>query len=177
MNSEFQLETPNTVVLQTSDMWSKIFLAALGLSIAIVAFFSYYSWSWLQSIGDPKAAVAGFEYHSGLAWPILWISSIILLALANAVLWITGRGWAMWLTFLYFAAFVVLRFFWLTNLDLSYRKLNGLADTTYSLGPFIGAVMIIVVGAIVFFDQFLVLRMHRKMYPSQPEAAGPSDEQ
>ncbi len=148
-------------------MWSKICLAALGLFVVVMAFFTYYSWSWLQSIGDPRAAAAGYEYHAGLAWPILWITSIILLALGNAVLWSTGRGWAMWLSFSYFALFVVVRFFWLENLDLAYRKAHGLADSTFSIGPFIGAIMIIVVAAIVFFDQFLVLRMYRKMYPEQ----------
>lgn len=145
-------------------MWSKIYLAALGLAVAVMVFFTFYSWSWLQSIGDPRAAVTGYEYHAGLAWPILWITAIVLLALGNAVLWATSRGWAMWLTFSYFAVFVIVRFFWLENLDLSYRKSNGLADATFSIGPFIGALMIIVVGAIVFFDQFLVLRMYRKMY-------------
>ena len=48
-------------------MWSKIYLAILAVAVVVMAFFTYYAWSWLQSIGQPVAAAAGYDYHSRLA--------------------------------------------------------------------------------------------------------------
>ncbi len=146
------------------DMWSKIYLAILGLSILVMAFFSYYSWSWLQSIGQPAAAAAGYEYHAGLAWPLLWITTILLLLLGNAVLWTTKRSWAMWVTFVFFAAMAVLRFFRLEQAYFRFRK-DNFFDGSFALGPFVAVLMIAVMAAIVFFNQFILVRLYRKMYP------------
>lgn len=146
-------------------MLSKIYLAILGLSLVAIGFFTFYSWSWLQSIGLPAAAAAGYEYHAGLAWPLLWITTIALLACGNAVLWATGRSWAMWVTFLYFALMVVLRFFWLEQAYFQFRKTNNLFDGSFAIGPFVAVIMIAVMAAIVFFDQFIIVRLRQKMYP------------
>lgn len=67
-------------------MWNRIYLLVLAVCTVIMVFFTYYSWTWLKSIGSPQAAVEGYLYHSGLAWKFLWISSIALVILANAVL-------------------------------------------------------------------------------------------
>ncbi|MEQ1606607.1 MAG: hypothetical protein ABL999_17235 [Pyrinomonadaceae bacterium] len=146
-------------------MLSKIYLAILGLSLVAMGFFIFYSWSWLLSIGLPAAAAAGYEYHAGIAWPTLWITTIALLILGNAVLWATNRSWAMWITLLYFAAMAVLRFFWLDQSYFQFRQLNNLSDQAITLGPFIAVIMIVVMAAIVFFDQFIILRLRQKMYP------------
>jgi hypothetical protein len=142
-------------------MFSKIYLAALATSIAVMAFFTYYSWSWLQSIGQPAAAVAGYEYHSNLAWVTLWIMSVLLLLLGNAVLWTTRSAWAMWLTFIFFAAFIVIKYFWLG------REFMRFSETlsAFSAAPIIGAGLIILMAAIVFLDKFMVVRLLAKTYP------------
>ena len=146
-------------------MWSKIYLAFLALSITAMGFFTYYSWSWLQSKGNPVDAVAGFQYHSGLSWTVLWLSAAALLGLGNVVLWASSRTWAMWLTFLYFASFVIIAYFWLGESFFHYRKDNGLSEGSFSLGPFFAVVLIALVAAIVFFNQFLLVRVQQKMNP------------
>ncbi len=145
-------------------MWSKIYLAFLGLSLSVMAFFSYYSWSWLQSIGQSTVAVAGYEYHAGFAWPFLWLSTVVLLLVGNVVLWLSGRAWAVWVTFSYFAVFVLAKFFWLDQTLLEFKRTNML-DAGFSIGAFLALVLIAIMAAIVFFCQFIVVRMHQKMYP------------
>lgn len=146
-------------------MWSKLYLALLGLSLVVMAFLTYYSWSWLQSIGIPAGAIAGYEYHSGFAWTALWLSTTVLLLLGNAVLWASGRAWAMWTTFLYFAVLVVVKFFWLDEALFHFKKSNNFLDGSFSVGPFFAVILIALVAVIVFFDQFVVVRLYRKMYP------------
>ena len=150
-------------------MLSKIYLAALGLSFVVMAFFTYYSWSWLQSITQPAVAAAGYEYHAGLAWLVLWISASVLLLLGNAVLWVTGRSWAMWTSFAYFAVFIVVKFFWLDRAFFEFQKEKDLTDSGLSAGPIFAVILIALMAAVVFFDQFIVVRLHQKTYP--PESA------
>ncbi len=145
-------------------MWSKLYLAVLGLSIAVMVFLTYYSWSWLQSIGIPVGAVAGYEYHSDIAWWALWLSSVTLLVLGNAVLWVNRNAWAMWTTFLYFAVFVVIRYFWLDQAFFHFKKDNGLFDGSFSIGPFFAVLLIVLAGVIVFSNKFLVIRLRAKTY-------------
>jgi hypothetical protein len=147
-------------------MFSKIYLAALALSIVVMAFFTYYSWSWLQSIGQPAAAVAGYEYHSNLAWVALWVTSAMLLLLANAVLWTTRSAWAMWLTFLYFSFFIITKYFWLGREFMRFSE----SPSTFSSGPLIGAGLIILMAVVVFIDQFMVVRLLAKTYPDPTNA-------
>lgn len=158
-------------------MWSKIYLALLAVSVLLMSFFCFYAWSWLQSIGDPRAASAGYEYHIGLAWPLLWISSILLLVLGNAVLWTTRRSWAMWTAFIYIAVFMLLRFFWLDRSHAAFLESHSLAPATLNFGPVFAAIMIVVLAAVVFFDQFLVLRLHERMYPPPVPDEAPTPEE
>ena len=146
-------------------MWSKLYLAVLAISIFVMAFFTYYAWSWLQSVGEPVAAVAGYQYHAGLGWMALWLFAVILLVLANAVLWTSRRGWAAWTTFLFFAVFLVIRYFWLHQAFFQFQKDNGLWDGGLLIAPFSAAILIVLMAAVVFFDQFAIVRLHRKMYP------------
>ncbi|MBK6587865.1 MAG: hypothetical protein IPG22_06070 [Acidobacteria bacterium] len=90
-------------------MWSKLYLALLGLSLVVMAFFSFYSWSWLQSIGIPAQAAAGYEYHAGFAWTALWLTTAILVPGRKRRQGTGGRAWAMWITFVYFAVLAVVR--------------------------------------------------------------------
>lgn len=148
-----------------SVMWSKIYLAVLVIFIAVMAFFTFYSWSWLQSLGNPLDAVAGFEYHSNLSWVALWLSALILLLLANGVLWASKRAWAMWATFAYLAIFLVVRYFWLGEAFFRYKKTNNMFDGSFSLGPVLGAILIVAAGVVIFANQFISVRLYRKMYP------------
>ncbi|MGB7201508.1 MAG: hypothetical protein WBD16_04490 [Pyrinomonadaceae bacterium] len=142
-------------------MFSKIYLAALGLSIAVMAFFTYYSWSWLQSIGQPAAAVAGYEYHSNLAWITLWITSMILLLLGNAVLWTTRSAWALWLAVVYFAAFVIIKYFWLAREFMRFSE----TPSSFPVIPFIAVGLVILMATVVFLDSLVVVRLLASIYP------------
>jgi hypothetical protein len=147
-------------------MWNKIYLIALAVLITPMAFLTYYAWSWLQSIGAPRAVVESYDYWSNLNWNYLWISTVILLILANVLLWKTRRAWALWTTFLYFAIFIVVRYFWLDQTFFQYKQTNGALQNGFSLQPLLGAALIAVAAVIVFFDQFLVKRLHDKTYPA-----------
>lgn len=158
-------------------MLNKLYLAVLAVSIAIMAFFTYYSWSWLLSIGVPVAALEGYTYHANLAWVVLWVSSVLLLILANAILWRSGKATAIWFTFLYFAVFVLAWYFWLDQSFFQFKKANGLWDGSFSVGPIFGVILVIIAGVLVFVDQFVVLRLAKKMYPKDvtPEVVEPAE--
>lgn len=147
-------------------MWNKLYLALLGLSTVLMAFFAYYSSSWLHSVGRPADAIAGYEYHSGLACTVLLISGLVLLALANGVLWATQRAWAIWATFGYVTVFLLIRYFWLGESYFQFNTENGLTNSNYSFGPVFGVILIIICALIVFANQFLSIRLYQKMYPS-----------
>ena len=72
----------------------------------------------------------------------------------------------MWLTYGFFALFVILQTFLLSQSFFHYKADNGLSEGGFSISPFIGVILCIIAGIIVFFDQFLVLRMNEKMYPT-----------
>jgi hypothetical protein len=144
-------------------MLNKIYFTVLGVAILVMCFFTFYANSWLGSIGNPKDALEGYYYYAGLGSTFLWISSAVLLILANVILWTTQRVWAMWTTLAYFAIFVILRAFWLEKARYNFQNSDALFFT-----PIVGVILIIVAGAIIFFNQFLNLRLHEKMYPPKP---------
>lgn len=141
-------------------MWNKIYFGLLAAAFLLMCFFTFYAYSWLGSIGNPKDALVGYYYHAGSGSTFLWVSTAVLLILANVILWETRRGWAMWATFAYFAVFVVLRTFWLERARYNFENSDSLFFT-----PVIGVILIVVAGAFVFFNQFLNLRLNEKMYP------------
>lgn len=155
-------------------MFSKIYLALLGISIAVMAFMSYYAWSWLHSIGQPDAAMAEFYYYSAIASTTLWVSTAVLLIFANAILW-HGRAWAIWTTFLFFAAFAVIRYFGLEFAFADFRMRSFPNGTGVLTGPMIAVVLIILMAAIAFFNQFIVTRMRAKTLGTRSEAATPDE--
>lgn len=150
-------------------MFSKIYLVCLAVSVALMAFFIYYAWSWLESIGSPAAAVEGYAYHSSFAVTTLCLSSIILILLGNAILWTSRSAWAMWITAVYFVAFVILKFFWLDQALFRFMKANNLTESGFSVGPALAAVFIVVAIVVVFLNQFIVVQLNRKMYPAAAE--------
>lgn len=150
-------------------MWNKIYLAVVGISSALMTFFTYYSWSWLESVGRPVDAVSGYEYHSGMACTVLAVSGVVLLALANGVLWATQRAWAIWATFAYVAVFLLIRYFWLGESYFRFSTDNGLTDSSYSFGPVFGVILIAVLALIVLANQFISVRLYQRLY--RPELA------
>ena len=158
-------------------MFGKIYLIALAVFVLVMAILTYYSASWLGSITRPQDVAENYRYFSNLNWYLLWISSMILLIAANAIAWKTRRFWAFWATFIYFAVFLVLQTFWLDRSFAAYSVQNGLAQSSFSLSPLIGAGLLIAVGFIIFFNQFLVLRLHEKMFAKEIPVERPIEDE
>lgn len=153
-------------MLKTDIMWNKIFFGLLGLGTVVSIFFAYYAHSWLQSIGAPAAALDGFYYNSGLGWVTVLISSLALLIVANVVLWLQRHAWAAWTTLLYFAVFTVLWYFWLLPSAREFAFSSNIQTPTSSLTPLSGVVFCLAAAALVYFDQFLVVRLAARMHPA-----------
>ena len=149
-------------------MWNRIYLVVLSLCTATMAFFTYYSWTWLKSIGAPLAAVEGYLYHSGLAWKFLWVSSIALLIFANAVLAKSRRSWAMWTTFIYFTIFRLVAGFWLNPAFVRFWNAN-FEPSRLSVDVFVAIFLSVAAAAVVYANQFAVVRLSERMYPSKVE--------
>jgi hypothetical protein len=88
------------------------------------------------------------------------------LTIANVVLWSTRKAWAVWLSFLYFALFIFLRYWWLEGDYLDFARRHSLTDSSFSTGPLVAAILVVGVGMLIFFDQFVVLRLSEKMHPT-----------
>ncbi len=149
---------------QNAFMWNKIYTGILGISFLLMAGLVYYSYSWLQSVSAPPNVVQNYDYYANLSWMFLWISSLLLLVVANAVLWTTRNAWAMWTTFLYFGFFILIQKLWLDQLFFNFKQRNELTDSAISLGIFSGILLFVLAAAIVFSNQFIVKRMHDKMF-------------
>lgn len=144
-----------------------IYVALLSVAFVITVFFCFYAYSWLGSIGNPLNAQAGFEYHISLAWYVIWFSAAVLLVLANILLWQTRSSWAMWTTFTYFALFIILRYFVLENAFFSFQQTNNLIDRNFSFSPLLGVVFVFLGAVIVYFNQFLSLRLRDKIFAKE----------
>ncbi len=146
-------------------MLNRIFFATLAASLGIVGVLEFYGYTWLGSIGDPRAAYEGFRYYQSAAWAALWVSAVVLLAIANVILWSTRRAWAMWSAFGFFGLFIVIRFFATGPAGAAlYRTLDATASG-FDLSPFLGVAIVALAAAIVYFDQYLLLRLLDRMYP------------
>ena len=146
-------------------MWNKIYLILLLIAALTMGVLMYLSDSWLGSITEPKNVAANYIYFADISWTFLMISSLVLLVAANALLFKTRKAWALWASFLYFAVFMILQTFWLQESFFQYKKTNGLADGSFSLGAFVGVMFVALAAIFVFFNQYLVKRMQAKMFP------------
>ena len=145
-------------------MFNKIFLALFIIGLLAMGGMVFSSNNWLYSIGKPEDAVANHEFYKGVGWQILWVSSLILLILANVILWTSKKSWPLWLTFGYFALFILLNTWWLSENLSSFQKIHKLPSSGYFFSGIFGAILCVVVGIGVFFDQFIVLRLQDKMF-------------
>jgi hypothetical protein len=146
-------------------MLSKIYLALFAVAVLVILTVTFLTYTQLQSIGfPPPQIVENFSFYDSLLKTILWISSVILLILANVILWTNRTSWALWLTFGYFAVFILLNMWWLGDSLHFYKKQQGLSEGSFQLGGIFAALMVVIVGIGVFFNQFIVYRLHDKMF-------------
>jgi len=159
-------------------MWNKIYLGVLGAAFLVMFVLMYLTFSWLQSVDKPANVVVNYEYNASISRTFLWISSIVLLILANILFWKTRKSWALWATLVYFAVFTAAQTFWLSQTLFQYQQDKNLTADNFSLGsPFAGAMMIALAGIIVFFNQYLTKRLHDKTFPPlQPAVVQMPDE-
>jgi hypothetical protein len=68
----------------------------------------------------------------------------------------------MWISFAYFTLWVVLRSFWVEKARYTFES-----SDSFFFSPFVGVVLVIIFGVVVFFNQFINLRLNEKMYPSK----------
>lgn len=157
-------------------MWNRVYLTALAAFTLILALISYYSWSWLRSIGSPSAAIAGFDTSDDIGWTFLLITTVVLLVIANFVLARTLRPWALWTTFIYFSVFVIIKYFWLSVSATSFLRQNNLDSGSYILGPFLALILCAGFGTVVFVNQLASIKISNKIYPRKHEAGNESNE-
>ena len=157
-------------------MWNKVYFVILAAAVLAMCILLYLPYSWLQSVTAPRDVEAHYKFYANISWMFLLISTLVLLVLGNVLLWVTRRSWAMWATFLYFAVFMIAQTFWLENSFFRYKQANNLESGLVSWSPVVGVVLIALTAVIVFFDQYLVKRMHDKMYPpAQPLESLPEE--
>jgi uncharacterized membrane protein len=159
-------------------MWTKIFLILFAVAVAAMLVLTYLSHAQLQSIGfAPRDIAAGFLSYAGTYWTALWIFSLALLILANVVLWLNRRAWALWLAFLFFSAFVLIRTWWLNEIYVTYTKDNNLpAESLFGYG-ILGVLLCIAAAVGIFFNQFLVLRMRDRVHGGDKPAVAEISEE
>jgi hypothetical protein len=153
-------------MVKLPTMLNKIYLVAFVVLLLLMSLLTWWAGSWLHSIGSPESVREGYFSSSGVGWMVLWASFIVLLVIANVVLWTTRKAWAVWLSFLYFALFIFLRYWWLEGDYLDFARRHSLTDSNFSTGPLVAAILVVGVGILIFFDQFIVLRLSEKMHPT-----------
>lgn len=151
-------------------MFTKIYLALFAVAFLVMLTITFLTYSQLQSIGFPPLTIIdNFQFYDSWYKTLLWITSIALLVLANIILWKNKKSWTLWLTFAYFAVFVLLNMWWLSDAFISYTKRNDLWNGSFNVGGIFAAFFVVVVGIGVFFNQFIVFRLHDKMYNKPQE--------
>lgn len=150
-------------------MLNKIYLVLLSIAVLMMSILTYFSYSWVQSIGNPVEVVKNYELYSGISWTALWISFVALLIFANILLWKNRRAWALWTSLLFFTAFVVIQMFFVDQAFFNFQKENNLTEKTFFLTPVLGVAICVVTAVGIFFDKFLVTRMRDKMLGKEEE--------
>lgn len=75
-------------------MFNKIYLGVLAVAFLIMAFLTTFCYLQLQSKGfSPERVVQNFESYDSIYKTVFWISSLVLLVLANIVLWKNRKSW------------------------------------------------------------------------------------
>jgi hypothetical protein len=158
-------------------MPTKAFVAILIASAAAALVLAYYSASWLWSIGNPAVALSGFDYHGGYFWTVVYVSTVVLWIIANVVLWQTRRAWALWSAFLFFAIFAFARLVVIDRIAAAFVESHRITTVSiYRYGALAFMLLFAAAAAITYFNQFLVLRLHERMFPPAEVASARSTE-
>ena len=146
-------------------MWNKIYLILLAVCVLTMGVLLHLPYSWLGSITAPKIVALNFEHYANISRMFLFISSLVLLAAGDVLLFKTRQSWGLWTAFLYFAIFMVAHTFWLEQSFFRYRQENNLTDSSFFFGSFLAVLYIVITAIFVFFNQYLIKRMQAKMFP------------
>ncbi|HMS38734.1 MAG TPA: hypothetical protein PKE69_00670 [Pyrinomonadaceae bacterium] len=144
-------------------MLNKIYLLALAVFIFGMGFLTYMASDWLTSVSSPDIVSQEFQFWFRYGRIYLLITSVLLLALANTILWKTEKSWSFWTTLLYFSVFIILQTFWLDRAFADYKVAKRLEDSSFTVSPLIGVLGVIVFAAFVLINQVLVKRAMAKM--------------
>ncbi len=147
-------------------MWNKIYLILLAVATITLGFLTFYSYSWLQSIGSPATAAENFQFFAPVSSAVLWISAAVLLIVANLIALRTRKTWALWTTFVFFAAFVVLQTYWLGQMFFDFQKANNLNANLFSFSLVLATAFVVLAAIVVFFDQHFVKRIYDRRNPA-----------
>jgi hypothetical protein len=160
-------------VLKPLAMWTKIYFVLFAAAFLGLCVLTLLCYSQLQSRGfAPQDIEKGFLAYRNLYWQFLWISSLILLILANVILWRARGAWAVWTTFAFFAVFVLVQSWWLGGVYFRYAKENNLTESSFSLDGILGVTLCAAIAVAAFFNQFLVLRMRDRMHGDPESLSG-----
>jgi hypothetical protein len=144
-------------------MWNKIYLGLLLVALAVMGVMTFWCYNWLGSVDRPETVAANFMNSQSIYWTVLWISSAVLMIVANVLLWTKRSAWALWTTFIYFGAFIILQTWWLNSLSNNYLTANKMEAGFVGMG-IVGIVLCIITAIGVFFNQFIVFRMRDKLF-------------
>jgi hypothetical protein len=151
-------------------MWNKIYLGLLSVAIITMGVMTFWCYNWLGSVDKPETVAANFVNSQSLYQTMLWITSAVLMIVANVLLWTKRSSWALWVTFVFFATFIVVQTWWLNSLSNAYLKANGMESGFVGMG-IVGIILCIITAVGVFFNQFIVFRMRDKMFSGTENVA------
>lgn len=147
-------------------MWNRVYAALLISAIIVTGFFVLYAGTWLNSIGSPRDAFEGFLYYSRFSQISMWLSAAVLIVVANIVLWVCRRAWAIWMTLLFAVIFTFARFAWLDDSALGFARQNALPTAGLQWGFLMALIAAAAATGIAYFDLFLVSRLRDRMHPA-----------
>jgi hypothetical protein len=146
-------------------MWARIYWAALAIAGIVAGFFAYYAWSWLGSVGDPRVAWEAFNYHKRMGVYFVVCAVVVLIAIGNVILWNTRNAWGLWVSHAYFVICTLAFLIWLQGSGITFCLENRVCtDPSRAIGPLLAVFGSLGLTALLFADQFLLLRLQEKMH-------------
>ncbi|CAN5340256.1 hypothetical protein BH10ACI1_BH10ACI1_35910 [soil metagenome] len=145
-------------------MLNKIYLLVLAVFFLAMCVLTYMSYSWLESISEPKNVIENYLYYLGIGRKFLFISTFVLLVIANFVLWKERISQFFWITLGYFVIFIFAQTFWLDSSFVKFQEQKLSSAEEFSISPLIGVFLIIAATVFIYFNQFFVNRFHDKMF-------------
>ena len=148
-------------------MWTKIYFLLLAVAVVTSGFLTFYSYSWLQSIGAPANVLENYQFFANIGAAFLWISAAALLIIGNLIALKSRQTWALWTTFAYFAVFIVLQTYWLGQMFFDFKKSNNLSAEAFSFSLVLAVAFIVLAALVVFFDQHFIKRLYDRRHPAE----------